>query len=72
LKLEVNGSDLDLYGNDGTELKVSLTDTAITGNLYAGIVGSHSGSNRNQWDNFKAADLPPGGGAAASRVVIVG
>jgi hypothetical protein len=72
LKLEVNGSDLDLYGNDGTELKVSVTDTSITGNLYAGVSGSHTGSNRNQWNNFEAADLSPGGGSAHSRVVIVG
>jgi hypothetical protein len=72
LKLEVNGSDLDLYGVDGTQLKVSLTDTSITGNLYAGIVGSHSGANRNQWNNFKAADLAPGGAPTRSSVVIVG
>lgn len=60
LKLEVNGSGLDLYGNDGTELKVSVTDTSITGNLYAGISGRHTGSNRNQWDDFEAADLAAG------------
>jgi hypothetical protein len=72
LKLEVNGSDLDLYGNDGTELKVSVTDTSITGNLHAGISGSHTGSNRNQWNNFEAADLSPGGRSARSSVVIVG
>jgi hypothetical protein len=72
LKLEVNGSDLDLYGNDGTELKVSVTDTSITGNLHAGISGSHTGSNRNQWNNFEAGDLSPGGGSARSSVVIVG
>ena len=72
LKLEVNGSSLVLYGVNGTQSKVSLTDTAITGNLYAGIVGSHSGANRNQWNNFEAADLSPGGGAAYIQVVIVG
>lgn len=59
LKLSVNGSDLDLYAIDGTELQLSITDTAITGNLFTGISGAQTGANRNFWGTFEAADVTP-------------
>lgn len=58
LHLEVDGSALELLAVDGTtDIGLTAIDTAITGNLYAGIVGDHTGANRNAWDNFEAADL---------------
>jgi hypothetical protein len=68
LRLEANGSALDLYGVDGTQLKISLTDTSITGNLHVGIAGDHTGTNRNIWDNFKGADLAA---APAAQIIVI-
>jgi hypothetical protein len=68
-KLEVNGSDLELF--DGGASKGTTTDTAITGNLQTGVGGATNFS-ACEWDDFEAADLSPGGGSARSRAVIVG
>ena len=68
-KLEVNGSDLELF--DGGVSLGTATDTAITGNLQTGVGGTTNFS-ACEWDDYEAADLSPGGGAAHNRVVIVG
>lgn len=73
LKLEVNVSNLDLYGVDATELKITLIDTSITGNLFAGLIGQHTGGSRIQWDNFEAADLalPPTPPPPTRRIITI-
>jgi hypothetical protein len=57
VRIEVNGSDIRVYV-DGS-LKISVTDTTITGNTRTGIRGSKFGSGYIQWDNFEAADIVP-------------
>jgi hypothetical protein len=54
VRIEVNGSTLKQFQN-GAQRGTDLTDTNITGNLMAGIVGYHSNVDL---DNFEAADLP--------------
>lgn len=57
VKLEVDGSALELFFNDVSAL--NTTDTSITGNLRAGIAGHTSSAHTG--DNFEAGDLAAGG-----------
>ena len=54
MKLEIDGSSLKMY--EGATLRVSVTDTAITGNTTAGVV-TNDATATIDWDNFEAADL---------------
>lgn len=55
IKGQSDGSTQKAFGA-GVE-KLSLTDTAITGNLRAGISGFQSSADKVTWDDFEAADL---------------
>ncbi len=68
VKVESNGSTIKSYFN-GTEVD-SVTDTAITGNLRAGLMSRQSGSSEAaDGDDFEAADLAV---AAARRIFVTG
>jgi hypothetical protein len=69
IKLVIDGSDLYLYQD--SVLKLSTTDTDITGNLRAGI-GNGASWNDDGLDDFEAGDYtgeeePPAGGATHER-----
>lgn len=71
LKVQVDGSDLEIFW-DGVS-QVTVTDTAITGNLQPGLDRTTSINRTSTWDNFEAADLaaapePPSGD---SQVIII-
>ncbi len=54
-KVQAGGSTIKLF-TDGAEIH-SVTDSAISGNLYVGL-STHENSNYTSWgDNFDAADL---------------
>lgn len=55
LKVQADGSTVAIYVNDVED--VSVTDTAITGNLRGGLNGYKGGSGHLTWDSFEAADL---------------
>lgn len=56
-RLVCDGSTIQSY-NDGV-LAFSVTDTAITGHLRAGIAAHPAGSVAQVFDNFSASDLLP-------------
>lgn len=57
-KVEANGSTIKAY-QSGTE-RLSVTDTAITGNLRGGIWGYRNAASSATLDNWSAADLAAG------------
>ncbi|MDA0734367.1 MAG: hypothetical protein O2909_11910 [Chloroflexi bacterium] len=69
-RIEISGSDIELFYNGAS--RHTASDASITGNLYSGIGGRHTGINRLQWDNFEADILAAGGGIAFSQAVIIG
>ena len=69
MKLEVSGSDLELFAIDGATSRLTVSDTFITENFQGGLYGRANGTSRASWDDFEAADL--GAAPTASRVVII-
>ena len=69
LKTQINGSTLKGYIG-GVE-KQSVTDTAITGNLYTGFRGFNTaGANQGTLDDFEAGDLAVAAASTGRRRII--
>ncbi len=54
-KLQVSGSSLKSFLNDVE--KDSITDTAVTGNLFCGLYALASGTNKVEFDDWAASDF---------------
>lgn len=71
IKCDVDSSNL-IRGLVNGVLRISGTDTSITGNLRTGIAGEENVADRIQWDDFLAEDLTVPSAVAPGHQTLLG